>query len=249
MAPPTEPRRRFATVKKVNKAGEHASPRLAMWHHPTCQIQEGEIVRLPYLAFTKQVGVWRFPVQFASKPEAAGALKMKPEGDRIAELSSEAKAWTRNTTGQPAGNMGTQYAYKEDPQQKLSKAARCSPPFDGLTFTDAAAVAAVAGSLHLVASTLSREKPSDALVIDSRLREGEEVFATSSRCRQFLAHESIFPPRLHGALITPIDAIESKSAGAGRDPFVIKIAPRQRVSFRTLQRRRWQTDGRTAFGS
>ena len=92
---------------------------------------------------------------------------MKPEGDRIAELSSEAKAWTRNTTGQPAGNMGTQYAYKEDPQQKLSKAARCSPPFDGLTFTDAAAVAAVAGSLHLVASTLSREKPSDALVIDS----------------------------------------------------------------------------------
>ena len=128
MAPPTEPRRRFATVKKVNKEGEHASPRLAMWHHPTCQIQEGEIVRLPYLAFTKQVSVWRFPVQFASKPEAAGALKMKPEGDRIAELSSEAKAWTRNTTGQPAGNMGTQYAYKEDPQQKLSKAARCSPP-------------------------------------------------------------------------------------------------------------------------
>ena len=128
MAPPTEPRRRFATVKKVNKEGEHASPRLAMWHHTTCQIQEGEIVRLPYLAFTKQVGVWRFPVQFASKPEAAGALKMKPEGDRIAELSSEAKAWTRNTTGQPAGNMGTQYAYKEDPQQKLSKAARCSPP-------------------------------------------------------------------------------------------------------------------------
>ena len=132
----------------------------------------------------------------------------------------------------------------EDPQQKLSKAARCSPPFDGLTFTDAAAVAAVAGSLHHVASTLSREKPSDALVIDSRLREGEKVFATSSRCRQFLAHESIFPPRLHGALITPIDTIESKSAGAGRDPFVIKIAPRQRVSFRTLQRR-WQTDGRT----
>ena len=171
---------------------------------------------------------------------------MKPEGDRIAELSSEAKAWTRNTTGQPAGNMGTQYAYKEDPQQKLSKAARCSPPpFDGLTFTDAAAVAAVAGSLHLVASTLSREKPSNALVIDSRLREGEKVFATSSRCRQFLAHESIFPPRLHGALITPIDTIHSKSAGAGRDPFVIKIAPRQRVSFRTLQRRRWQTDGRT----
>ena len=43
MAPPTEPRRRFATVKKVNKAGEHASPRLAMWHHPTCQIQgEGD---------------------------------------------------------------------------------------------------------------------------------------------------------------------------------------------------------------
>ena len=118
------------------------------------------------------------------------------------------------------------------------------PPFDGLTFTDAAAVAAVAGSLHLVASTLSREKPSDALVIDSRLWEGEKVFATSSRCRQFLAHESIFPPRLHGALITPIDTIESKSAGAGRDPFVIKIAPRQRVSFRTLQRRRWQTDGR-----
>ena len=119
------------------------------------------------------------------------------------------------------------------------------PPFDGLTFTDAAAVAAVAGSLHLVASTLSREKPSDALVIDSRLPGKERrYFATSSRCRQFLAHESIFPPRLHGALITPIDTIESKSAGAGRDPFVIKIAPRQRVSFRTLQRRR-QTDGRT----
>ena len=70
--------------------------------------------------------------------------------------------------------MGTQYAYKEDPQQKLSKAARCSPPFDGLTFTDAAAVAAVAGSLHLVASTLSRENPSDALVIDSTVDSGKE---------------------------------------------------------------------------
>ena len=108
--PPTEPRRRFATVKKVNKAGEHASPRLAMGHHTTCQIQEGEIVRLPYLAFTKQVGVWLFPVQFASKPEAAaaGALKMRPEGDRIAELSSEAKAWTRNTTGQPGNTICVQ---------------------------------------------------------------------------------------------------------------------------------------------
>ena len=42
------------------------------------------------------MGVRQLPVQFASKPEAdtkaAGALKMKPEGDRMAELSPEAKA-------------------------------------------------------------------------------------------------------------------------------------------------------------
>ena len=57
-----------------------------------------------------------------------------------------------------------------------------------------------------------------SLVIDSRLREGGEVFATSSRCRQFLAHESIFPLRLHGALITPIDTIESSPPAPAEIP-------------------------------